>query len=319
MPSPIISTNQFNFPTPRRDEIIETDFMLEVINRTMAIHPGNSVWYGEARIGKTTTARHFVNRIMNAYDPANPHAFRAVHYEAGEIPGWSGNEQKKGLKSLHNSTIGRIDEGLYRSDPPETIANSLVHALKRKNIQIVFVDEAGNLSLDAIRGILMAYDAAKNLGHNLSFVFIGMDDLPVKVTTLPQVYGRMHEWCYFQPYSVQELSDLLEKLQPQFTSIDLNNINNLEIVECLYDLCGGYLGLIVPFLQKVDKYQSIKSEEIDSKYLRAIHLRTQLERELSISKSKEICGGKPPKKVSEKDKNSKADRKNKRGKNEAKV
>ena len=90
-------------------------------------------------------------------------------------------------------------------------------------------------------------------------------------------------------------------------------------MECLYELCGGYLGLIVPFLQKVDKYQLIKSEKIDSKYLRAIHLRTQLDREQSISKSKEIYGGKPSKKISEKEKNSRTDQKNKRGKNEAKA
>jgi hypothetical protein len=266
--------------------------MREVINRTLAVHPGNAVWYGESRIGKTTTAQHLVKLITEAYDSSNPYAFRAIHYEAGAISNWSGNEQKRGLRSLYNSTIGRIDEGLYNNDPNETIASNIVQGLMRKNIQLVCIDEAGNLTLDAIRGILMTYDAAKNLGYNLSFVFIGMDDLPVKVTNLPQVEGRMHEWCYFQPYSVKEIADALGKLCPSFADIDLNKPNDSEIVNCIYELCGGYLGLIVPFLQRVEKYQLIKPEEINSKYLRTIFLRTQIDKNTSINKSIEIFGEK---------------------------
>lgn len=289
-----ISKDGFSFPVPKDTEIIETGFMREVINRTLAVHPGNSVWYGESRIGKTTTAKHLVKLITDSYDPANPYSFRAIHFEAGAISSWSGNEQKRGLKSLYNSVLGRIDEGLYRTDPTETIAGNLVHGLMRKNIQLVFIDEAGNLSLDAIRGILMTYDAAKNLGYNLSFVFVGMDDLPVKVTKLPQVNGRMHEWCYFEPYSVNEVATVLAELHPHFADVNLEKAEESETVNCIYELCGGYLGLIVPFLQKVEKYQLIKPEEITSKYLRTIFLRTQFDKDNSINKSIENCGGKAP-------------------------
>lgn len=157
----------FSFAAPDKEVIVPTGLMLEVINRTSAVHPGNSLWYGESRLGKTTTARYMAQKIEEAYSPQNPHAYRAVHYEVGEIAAWTGNEVKKGIKSLYYATIGRIDEGVYRHDPPESLAAQLVHGLRRKNVQIVFVDEAGTLSLEAIRGMVLVANVAKNMGYPL--------------------------------------------------------------------------------------------------------------------------------------------------------
>jgi hypothetical protein len=284
------SSSRFSFPTPIEEKIIETDFMREIMNRTMTMHPGNSLWYGESRVGKTTAARHIVQTVNEAFNPYNPYAFRAIHYEVGGIEQWSGNEQKKGLKSLYNAALGRIDEGLYRTDPAETVAEQLIFGLMRKNIQQIFVDEAGNLSLEAIRGMIMAYDSAKNLGHPLSLVFVGMDDLPTKVMKLPQVKGRIHEWCYFEPYSLKEVADLLAKLNSHFADSKLEKTKLSEQVECVYELCGGYPGLIIPFLRKLERYQQIEREEINTVYLRTTHLRTTIDRDKAINKSKQIHG-----------------------------
>jgi hypothetical protein len=278
------------------EKIIETGFMKEVMNRTLLVHPGNSLWYGESRVGKTTTAQHIVKTINEAFDPYNPYAFRAVHYEVGQIAEWSGHEQKRGLKSLYNATLGRIDEGLYKSDPAETIVEQLILGLRRKNIQQIFIDEAGNLSLDAIRGMIMAYDAAKNTGYPLSLVFVGMDDLPTKVNKLPQVKGRIHEWCYFEPYDLDGIANLLVELSLHFKDLDLKKPEHRNQIECIYDLCGGFPGLLVPFLRKLERYQLIESEEITTTYLRAIHLRTTVDRDSSINKSEEIHGVKTAKK-----------------------
>src|ERR1700753_4304041 len=178
--------------------------MQEVIKRTAAVHPGNSLWYGESRIGKTTTARYMVQKITESYDPQNPHAYRAVHYEAGEVAAWTGNEMKKGVKSLYYATLGRLDEGVYRHDPVESLAMQLVHGLRRKNIQVILVDEAGTLSLEAIRGMILVGNIAKNMSYPLSLVFIGMDDLLTKVQHLPQVDKRFVEWCYFEAYTLED-------------------------------------------------------------------------------------------------------------------
>lgn len=282
-----ISNGQFSFPVPVEERIIETGFMREVMNRTLMVHPGNTLWYGDSRVGKTTTARYMVKTINDAFDPYNPYAFRAVHYEVGEIAAWSGNEQKKGLKSLYNAALGKIDEGLYKTDPPETIAQQLIFGLMRKNIQQIFIDEAGNLSLEAIRGMIMAYDAAKNLEHPLSLNFVGMDDLPTKVMKLPQVKGRIHEWCYFEPYDLDGVADLLAKLYPQYFA-DNQKVEIMKNIECIHEMCGGFPGLIIPFLKKLERYQQIENEEITEKYLRTIHLRTTIDQKNSINKSTEI-------------------------------
>lgn len=292
-----VTKGNFKYPIPRNEKIIETGFMREVMNRTLAIHPGNTVWYGESRIGKTTTAKHSVKRINENYQSNNSHAFRAVHFEAGEIASWSGNEQKKGLKSLYNTTIGRMDERAYQTDPIENIVKNLVYGLQRKNIQAVYIDEAGNLSVDAIRGIMMTYDAAKNLGHNLSLIFIGMDDLPIKMTKLPQINGRVNEWCYFEKYSLGEMTLFLKEYHPYFANVDIKSKKNAELVECVYDLCEGLPGLATSLIRKVEAYLKINPQEIDSKIFRMIHLRTTMDKDYSIRKSCERQGGKPQKKV----------------------
>lgn len=292
------SSSKFALQFPeinKKEKIVETAVMREVMNRTLAIHPGNSVWYGLSRVGKTTTAREMVKKLQEVYSQENPNAFRAVHFEVGEIAAWTGNEQKKGLKSLFNATLGRIDEGLYIQQPPEAIANSLVRGLMKKNIGLILIDEAGNLSLDAIRGMIMVYDAAYNLNHPLSLIFIGMDDLPVKVTQLPQIEGRIHEWCFFEPYKLKDVADLLAQLHPHFAGFDLDNLAQREQVELIYDLYGGFPGLIVPFIKKLEHQQSRNPEPINTKYLKSIHLRTAFDKNLAIGRSREIYKGKPPK------------------------
>ena len=286
---------KFQFSAPAKDVIVPTGMMLEVINRTAAVHPGNVLWYGESRLGKTKTAEYMERKIAEAYDPNNPHAYRAIHYEVGEIGEWTGNEMKKGIKSLYYATLGKIDEGVYRHAPTEDLAKQLVHGLRRKNIQVVLVDEAGTLSQDAIRGMMLVANVAKNTHHLLSLVFIGMDDLPTKVQHLPQVDKRFVEWCYFAAYGPRETAKLLAQLHPHFAQLDQKNPAEYEQFECVYEMCGGFPGLIVPFLRKLDRYQQQERQEITIKYLRTVHLRTLMDKEQSVSKSLEIYRGKSPK------------------------
>ena len=97
------------FPEPEEEVIVETPLMRAVASRTLAVHKGGAVviWTGPPRNGKTETAKWMVRRIDEAYDK-NPHAFRALHYEVGEIEKFSGNEMKRGLRSLYHATIGPV-------------------------------------------------------------------------------------------------------------------------------------------------------------------------------------------------------------------
>lgn len=286
------------FPSPIPENIFETRLMRQVISRTLAVHPLSAVvvWYGETRIGKTTTAQYMAHKINAAYDESNAHAFRAKHYLVGEIQPWTGHEMKKSIKSLYFMVLGTpLDEGVYQKDPPEAIAARLVHELRRRNIQILFVDEAGHLSLNAIWGMVLVRDVAQSLGWTLTLVFIGMHDLPQKMTRLAQLEGRVHEWCFFEEYNLDETWALLSHLHPHFAGLDRNVIENREQIVFLHETYGGFPGQIVPFIQRMKYRLQEHKGVIDLTFLRAVHVLTARDKQQMIQHSLENFQGTPPK------------------------
>lgn len=274
----------FQFPTAQAVKIIMTGQMKEVIHNTLAVHQSGAcvVWTGISGLGKTTTARKLVELASQNYDPENPNAFRIVHYEVGEITQWAGQKGKKAIRSLYNAASGPMDEGTYRQAPVEALAAQLVRVLKRKNIRMIIVDEAGLLTLDAIRGMILVLDTAENLGYPLTLVFVGMDDLPTKLTKIPQIERRVHEWCYFGEYNLEETWDLLAELHPHFSTLDKNKKDHIEQVEFIHKKFGGKLGLIVPFLRRLDYAAPRMKVAIDLTLLKAIHMQTHQSRKQAI-------------------------------------
>jgi hypothetical protein len=258
-------------------DIVLTPMMKEMINRTLSVHPGGAlvVWYGQSRIGKTTTGRYMANHLNEVFEEDNPNTFRAVHYVVGAVGKGSGNEIKKGIRSLYQAALSiQMDEGFYIRNPPEVLAAQLVHGLRRKRIQLIIVDEAGSLSADAIRGMNLVRDTAENEGWTLTLVFVGMDDLPQTMTKYPQIHKRVHEWCYFDQYDVDATWTLLAKLHPYFDKLDARKKAHHEQVEVIHELCSGLPGLIAPFVQLLDYRLSHAKSEINADFLRAIYMRT---------------------------------------------
>jgi hypothetical protein len=167
------------------------------------------------------------------------------------------------------------------------LAKQLVYGLKRKNIRMIFIDEAGTLSLDAIRGMVLVRDVAQIQGWPLSLVFIGMDDLPTKMCAVPQIENRIHEWSYFAEYRLEELFEMLKELHPHFAGLDLNNPMDREQVEFIHQKFGGMPGLVVPFLNKLDRREGkFGTGSIDLRVLKAVYLRTQRDKDRAIASSK---------------------------------
>jgi hypothetical protein len=300
MAKPIIQ-----FPVQRSEKVVVTKMMRQIISRTLAVHTlcALVIWYGEGRIGKTTTARLTVKEILDAYDEGNPLAFRAKHIEVGDIPAWSGNEMKKGVKSLYYAALRIcLDEGVYRRDPLEAIAARLVLELQKRRIQMIFVDEAGLLSLDAIRGMVLVRDTAENMGWTLTLVFVGMDDLPMKMEKLKQIKGRISEWCYFVEYDLNDTWNLLAELHPHFAGLDRSDENHREQVAFLRDTYGGLPGQLVKFLQQMDYRLQEHRGAIDLSFLRGVHLLTARDRERMIQHSRTTYRGMPPEKAAQKTK-----------------
>jgi len=268
-----------HIPPQRKKIVVVTGMMLDVINRTMAItpHGGIAVWSGLARLGKTTTARHLKNNLVAAYEAGEADAFRAEHYEVGTIA--SGNEEKKGIKSLYEGILKTpLDPGVYHYHSSEYLAELLVHALRIRNIRLLLVDEAGRLSSKAIEGMIIVRDVAELQDWMLSIVFIGMNDLPQKVQSSPQVRGRIHEWCCFHEYNLEETWKLLRELHPHFEKLDPLNDKHKQQVEYIHRTYGGVPGLIIQFLQKLDYRLKNHEGDVTVKFLRAIHLLTVREK-----------------------------------------
>jgi hypothetical protein len=292
-----------NFPSHKPKKIVETKMMKQLINRTLAVHTLSAlvVWYGETRIGKTTTAEHTVAKILEAYDENNPLAFRAKYLEVGEIPPWSGNEMKKGVKCLYFAALRTsLDEGVYQRETLEAIAVRLIHELQKRNIQLIFIDEAGLLSIDAIQGMVLVRDTAVSMGWTLTLVFIGMDDLPVKVEKRRQIAGRISEWCYFVEYDLDDTWNLLAELHPHFASLDRKNEEHREQVNFLRDTYGGFPGQIIHFVRRMEYRMQEHRGEIDLRFLRAVHLLTARDKRRSIEHSLINFRGMPPAKAAKK-------------------
>ena len=291
------------FPSPLPEHTVETQLMRQIIRRTLAVHALGAlvVWYGESRMGKTTTAQYMAKEILLAYEERNSHAFRAKYYEAGEITSHYGNEMKRGIKSLYFAALGTpLDDGIYQRDPPEAIASLLVHELRRRNLQMIFVDEAGCLSLGAIWGMVLVRDVAKALGWNLTLIFIGMDDLPQKMTRLAKLEGRVHEWCYFEQYSLKETWNLLAQLHPHFAGLRHDNDEHQEQVRFLYETYGGLPGQLVPFIQRMSYRMQEHRGEINLTFLRAVHLLTARDKQQMLQHSLTHYHGMPPNKAASK-------------------
>lgn len=268
------NVSEFFLPEPRKQKIIVTPMMQEVINRSLSVHLLGAliVWFGAGRIGKTTTACYLVNWLNKRFDAHEPGSFRAFNYEVGRIAKGSGNEWKQAIRSLYQATFGtQMDQGFYLRNPPEELARHTVHGLRRIDIQFVIVDEAARLSSEAIQAMSLIRDVAHAQDWPLTIVFVGKDDLPRLMTKVEHVHKRVLEWCYFTEYSLEDTWTFLTELHPYFASLDAKKADHIEQVQAVHELCTGLPGLMVPLLQQLDYRLSYFSGTVDAKFIRAVH------------------------------------------------
>jgi hypothetical protein len=291
-----IMSSIFDYIEPSTTTVIETGMMRCAIKRTLAAHRlgGLCMWSGRAGIGKTTTAQYMVKCIEEDYDPDNPRALRAVHYRVGSSEKLSStpkHKEKHGIRSLYYGVGYKLDEGAYRTRLPEELAADLVHFIKKMNIQIIFPDEAGCLSLDAIRGIVLVSDTARLLGCPLTIVLIGMDNLPSVLTSNPQVERRVYEWCYFKPCTLNETQKLLAALHPYFASLNLTDRSHKEQIRYIHEECKGMPGNIVPFASRFGRMIGEVTDEDPMVNIQAALIEPLFDKERCIKDSQRSYSG----------------------------
>jgi hypothetical protein len=234
-------SSPLNFPAPRKKVRILTGMMKYASKLTLEAHYNNGLvmWSGGVGRGKTSCAEWMVDELNAQFDPMKPDTFRLKHYEVGRIAKWAGREEKIALRSLYHAIIGPMDEGVYRTFPLEAIAEIIVHGLRKIGCQMIFVDEAGRLSLNALDALVLVSDTARIMKWPLTIVIIGMDDLPVKIKLNERIYSRVHQKVCFEPYKPHETWDLLAALDPYFAGLDRNKSECKEQVALAHELTGG--------------------------------------------------------------------------------
>jgi len=265
---------------PLTKTVIPTGFMVEIENRFKEVffEGGFLVWYGTAGAGKTTCAEWLTARINDAFTPEDPLAFRALIYEAGRNTGR--NTGKLALRTLYRYVSGYpLDSGTYRDNGIEDIAEEVFYAIKRKRLGTICVDEAGLLPLDAINALALVLDIAKREKYYLTIILIGMDNLPLKLDQeiRPQLYRRVHQWCNFKDYDLEDSYNLIAGLHPYFASIDRTIPDQWNQVRIVHELTGGLPGFIVQFLAKFDNTYRKIPNAINTVLLRGIHLNNNIE------------------------------------------
>lgn len=264
----------FEFPKSWKAPFVETPFVREVVRTTLNTHGdcGLQVWTGRSGVGKTRTARFIHEGLNSRYDPANHDAFKTHYYEVGggsRLPRQC--TMRHGIRSLYVATVGALDERVWRRDPEEEVATRLVRALRMRNLQMVFVDEAGLLSLEEIRGMVLVRDVAEALDWPLSLVLIGMDDMPRTVEKLPQIKRRIHAWRFFQPFDVDATWDVLARLVPHFARESRDCVEHREQVEFIHKLFDGLVGGMIPFVRRLLRRVSERPDlGIDMVLLKAV-------------------------------------------------
>jgi hypothetical protein len=164
----------------------------------------------------------------------------------------------------------------------------------------VFIDEAGELSLDAINGMVLVRDTAVSMGWTLTLVFVGMGDLPTKLEERRRISGRVTEWCYFVEYDLEDTWNLLANLHPHFAGLDQKNEEHREQVSFLRETYGGLPGQLIAFIQRMEYRLKEHRGEIDLRFLRAVHLLTARDKQRSIQHSLATFRGMPPEKAAKK-------------------
>lgn len=281
---------EIEYPEPVTRKIYMSKLMKEASSRTMSIHKAGAmgVYTGEAGVGKTTTAREICRSLEAKFKSENPKAFLGLHLQFGRID--QGNGAKRALRSVYAASGLLLDEYDYDRLPSEELAAELVEHFRTHRIQVLFADEAGLISPEAIGGLVTLHDVAQYNGWPLTIIFIGMDDLAIKLRRRPQVNRRLKEWIYFKHYNLEDTISLLRVMHPYFDGLDETAKEGRTQFEFIHKITHGLPGNMIPFIDRFDyRYQKRKDgKDITVGFLEGIHFVTQESIKQSVNLSRHV-------------------------------
>lgn len=200
--------------------------------------PGLQAIHGMPGVGKSSLAQHVASQInAQAYPELDPSA-RALYMAATGDTGPRG--MKNGVYRLHVKLIGELKPSVLRTRLPETMVGDNVAAIRRKHLQVLFIDELTTLSAEEVRGVVHVSDEAAYQGWPLSIVLIGpTGDLLRLLRSQRQMESRVMNGQKVDRWSIKDFWDLLSSSEPKFPPCDLKNADQLEYVSYLHHATGG--------------------------------------------------------------------------------
>lgn len=275
--------------TSMYSKIIETQMVREITSQTLDFHSnggGIFIWYGAPTIGKTVTAQHLIEKINRPAGDFPGEAVHAAHYHVGEIPAGTRNIMKKSIHSLYEGVLKRpLDRAIYAGSTTEGLAIMTVQALRVNKIEMVLVDDADFLSLEAIRAMIFVHNVTKSSGSKFSLVFIGTESLPKTIMRNPSLSKRVTDWSYFEEYGLDETWEILQGIHPHFRSLDRRNKQHVNQVKFIHEMIGGDPGPLVSFLRRLDYYSKLRRGIVDETFLRAVYFISERDRGRSFGKA----------------------------------
>lgn len=272
--------SNFSYAPLTKRRVVVTDTIELAASRIMICHQTRgqfAVMAGRSGAGKTTAATYICSSLTEDCDKKEPHSFRAKHYVSSDMRAVRADVIERRLlaeflgKALDISVP--VDS---RRQSPAMLSSQILVALQQRNIQMVFIDEAGlipSLGLNVLANLLN--EAGTRYGFPLTIVLVGMNDLPLTVGELPQVERRVLDTICFEPYNAAEALVVLREVDPYFIDLQSRPAEHDEVMEFLMSpevSDGGMLGQMIQLVERASKYAKVQGRPLSITALRTAHL-----------------------------------------------
>jgi type II secretory pathway predicted ATPase ExeA len=267
------------YPAPRQSRIVVTPEMESAFSRVALCHsgPGQMVAVvGPSGAGKTTSMRLLSRQIEEDCDAKVQNAWRTLYYVTADlINAHRTTLERHVLAQMLSDGLGlSVDKDLRRSRP-EDLRHKILLALRQRNVQMVFIDEAGlipALGLNALANLVNT--AEVSFQWPLTIVLVGMNNLPITIRELPQVERRVIDTIFFQPYGAEEALEALAQIEPFFESLNHATEDGRIMMEFLTSpevSSGGMLGIMIQLVQRTSDICQRDGRPFSLRELRMVH------------------------------------------------
>jgi Cdc6-like AAA superfamily ATPase len=270
----------FQYAPVTQRRIVVTDTIELAASRILIVHEMRgqfALMAGRSGAGKTTAATHICSALTEDCDNKAPNAFRARQYVSSDMRAVRADMIERRLlaeflgKALDISVP--VDS---RRQSPAMLSSQILVALKQRNIQMVFIDEAGlvpSLGLNVLANLMN--EACLKHHFPLTIVLVGMNDLPLTAYELPQVRRRIGDTICFEPYTAADALVVLREVDPYFSSLQTRPAEHDEVMEFLMSpevSDGGMLGQMIQLVERASKFAKVQGHTPSITALRTAHL-----------------------------------------------